>query len=72
MPTISASNRSAPSTSGPTDSTAARFDLADPWGNQYELNCYDYDTVTTELVEPDNIEPDRYWLQDLYDAHRPP
>ena len=21
------------------------FDLADPWGNLYELNCYDYERV---------------------------
>lgn len=36
------------------------FDLADPWGNQYELNCYDYDTVNVGLVEADGIEPARY------------
>ena len=29
------------------------FDLVDPWGNQYELNCYDYDRVRAELVEAD-------------------
>ncbi|MDO9061541.1 MAG: chromate transporter, partial [Bradyrhizobium sp.] len=27
------------------------FDLTDPWGNQYELNCYDYDTVKVGFVE---------------------
>ena len=37
------------------------FDLADPWGNQYELNCYDYDTVKVGLVEAEGIEPVRYW-----------
>ncbi len=46
------------------------FNLADPWGNHYELNCYDYDTIKTELVLADNIEPARYWPKDLYDAHR--
>ncbi len=37
------------------------FDLADPWGNQYEVNCYEYDRVATELVEADGISPTRYW-----------
>ena len=27
------------------------FDLADPWGNLYELNCYDYERVKTDLVK---------------------
>ena len=34
------------------------FDLADPWGNIYELNCYDYDRVRAELVEAGAVEPD--------------
>ncbi len=41
------------------------FDLVDPWGNQYELNCYDYDTIKNELIEADAIEPARYWARDL-------
>ena len=45
------------------------FELADPWGNQYELNCYDYDRVRKELVEADGITPMRYWPRELYDAH---
>jgi hypothetical protein len=45
------------------------FDLADPWGNQYELNCYDYERVRTDLVEPDGITPVRYWPRELYDSH---
>jgi len=43
------------------------FDLADPWGNQYELNCYDYETVRTALIETDGISPVRYWPRELYD-----
>jgi catechol 2,3-dioxygenase-like lactoylglutathione lyase family enzyme len=43
------------------------FDLSDPWGNRYELNCYDYERVRTELIEPDGICPTRYWSRDLYD-----
>lgn len=46
------------------------FNLADPWGNQYELNCYDYDRIKNELVDPDHVEPVRYWPGDLYNAHR--
>jgi catechol 2,3-dioxygenase-like lactoylglutathione lyase family enzyme len=46
------------------------YDLADPWGNRYELNCYDYDRVRTDLIEADAIEPTRYWTQDLYLEHR--
>lgn len=46
------------------------FDLVDPWGNQYELNCYEYDRIMTELVGPDGISPTRYWPRELYDARR--
>ena len=45
------------------------FDLADPWGNQYELNCYDYDRVRTELIEADAVEAVRYWPRELYRAY---
>ena len=31
------------------------YDFADPWGNRYELNCYDYDRIKTDLIEPDGI-----------------
>jgi catechol 2,3-dioxygenase-like lactoylglutathione lyase family enzyme len=46
------------------------FDLADPWGNQYELNCYDYDRIKVELVEADGFEPVRYWPRELYTTYR--
>ncbi len=45
------------------------FDLVDPWGNQYELNCYDYARIKTELIETDSIEPVRYWPHGLYDTY---
>jgi catechol 2,3-dioxygenase-like lactoylglutathione lyase family enzyme len=35
------------------------FDLADPWGHQYELNCYDHETVRHQLVEVDGVVPVR-------------
>ncbi|MEQ8841721.1 MAG: hypothetical protein RIB98_12135 [Acidimicrobiales bacterium] len=46
------------------------FDLADPWGNQYELNCYDYDRIVTDLVDADGLRPVRYWPADLHERHR--
>lgn len=42
------------------------YDLVDPWGNQYELNCYDYDRIAADLVKAEKIEPTRYWPEDLY------
>lgn len=42
------------------------FNLADPWGNQYELNCYDYERVRAELIESDGVEPQRYWPRELF------
>jgi len=44
------------------------FDLVDPWGNKYELNCYDYDRIKDDLVDADGIDPVRYWPRDLFDA----
>jgi catechol 2,3-dioxygenase-like lactoylglutathione lyase family enzyme len=43
------------------------FNLADPWGNQYELNCYDYERVKAELVEASGIQPQRYWPRALFE-----
>jgi hypothetical protein len=48
------------------------FDLVDPWGSQYELNCYDYERVRAELVQADAVEVVRYWPRELYDAYRKP
>ncbi len=45
------------------------FDLVDPWGNLYELNCYDYERVRVELVEADAVEPDRYWPRNLFESY---
>ena len=46
------------------------FNFVDPWGNQYELNCYEYDRIKTELIEADGIEPERYWPREQYRAYR--
>jgi catechol 2,3-dioxygenase-like lactoylglutathione lyase family enzyme len=37
------------------------YDFTDPWGNRFELNCYDYERVRTDLVEADGLSPVRYW-----------
>lgn len=42
------------------------FDLADPWANQYELNCYDYARVKAELIDEDHVDAVRYWPPSLY------
>lgn len=42
------------------------FNFADPWGNQYELNCYEYERIETELVKAKEIETVRYWPRALY------
>jgi len=46
------------------------FDLTDPWGNVYELNCYEYDAIRRDLIEADGIEPRRYWPPELYADRR--
>lgn len=45
------------------------FELADPWGNRYELNCYEYDRIRLDLIEADAVTPVRYWPRELYDRH---
>jgi catechol 2,3-dioxygenase-like lactoylglutathione lyase family enzyme len=45
------------------------FDLVDPWGNRYELNCYDYERIKTELIEAQGVVPVRYWPRELYVAY---
>ena len=45
------------------------FNFIDPWRNQYELNCYDYDRVQAELVQPDAITPVRYWPSEQFGLH---
>jgi catechol 2,3-dioxygenase-like lactoylglutathione lyase family enzyme len=48
------------------------FNFADPWGNRYELNCYDYEGVRAELLDRDGVSPTRYWPESLIDAWREP
>ena len=44
------------------------YELADPWGNRFELNCEDYEAIRAGLVEEDGIEPQRKWPVELYEA----
>ncbi len=46
------------------------YNLADPWGNVYEINCYDYERVAKDVIEAHGITPVRYWPRDLYTAYR--
>lgn len=48
------------------------YDLVDPWGNQYELNCYEYERVRTDLIDADGITPARYWSRADYENYRTP
>lgn len=41
-------------------------DFTDPWGNLFELNCYDYDRIRSDLIEADGITPVRYWPRELF------
>lgn len=43
------------------------IDLVDPWGNLYELNCYDHAAVGQWLLVA-GAEPTRYWPHELYEA----
>ncbi len=45
------------------------FDLVDPWGNQYELNCYEYERVRDELVAADGVRVERYWPREVFEAY---
>jgi catechol 2,3-dioxygenase-like lactoylglutathione lyase family enzyme len=46
------------------------YNLADPWGNQYELNCYDYARIEVDLIEADGVEPVRYWPRELHASYQ--
>ncbi len=37
------------------------YDFQDPWGNRFELNCYEIEAVKRELIDRDGITPVRYW-----------
>ena len=45
------------------------YNFTDPWGNNFELNCYEYERIKAELIEADSVQPVRYWPSDLYDQY---
>jgi|GEM_PF-854648 len=45
------------------------YNLSDPWGNQYELNCYDYARVAADLIAADGVTPTRYWPAELHTSY---
>lgn len=45
------------------------YEFTDPWGNRFELNTYDYDTVQAEFAAC-GVTPQRLWPADLYPAYR--
>ncbi len=46
------------------------YNISDPWGNQYEINCYDYARIERELVEAGGVQPVRYWPAEVYERYR--
>lgn len=46
------------------------YNFVDPWGNHFELNCYEYDCVQAQFIEVDGIEPVRFWSRDLYERYQ--
>lgn len=45
------------------------IDFADPWGNRFELNCYDYATIARDLVGAEGLEPTRYWPRTDFEGY---
>ncbi len=45
------------------------FDLVDPWGNRYELNCYEYDRIRVDLVDADAVDAVRHWPRESYEKY---
>jgi catechol 2,3-dioxygenase-like lactoylglutathione lyase family enzyme len=45
------------------------YNFADPWGNNFELNCYEYERVKMDLIEADGVDPVRYWPHELYEQY---
>lgn len=46
------------------------YEFSDPWGNRFELNCYDYDRIEHDLVLTDGLRPHRMWPVGLYADYR--
>jgi catechol 2,3-dioxygenase-like lactoylglutathione lyase family enzyme len=46
------------------------YNFTDPWGNHFELNCYDYERIKADLIAADGVEPVRYWPRELHQQFR--
>ena len=44
------------------------YEFSDPWGNRFELNCYDHEAVRAALVDVDGVEAERKWPDGLHRA----
>lgn len=41
-----------------------------PNGNNFELNCYDYDRIRQDLIQADGIDPVRYWPLSQFERYK--
>ena len=46
------------------------YNFADPWGNNFELNCYEYERIRAELIEAEAVQPVRYWPRELFEQYK--
>jgi len=45
------------------------YNFADPWGNNFELNCYEYERIKVDLIDTEGVKPVRYWPRVLYEQY---
>lgn len=46
------------------------YNFIDPWGNNFELNCYDYEYIKEALIEAKGLVPVRYWPHELFENYQ--
>lgn len=46
------------------------YNFADPWGNIFELNCYEYDDIKGNLIKADGVQAVRYWPHSAYEQYK--
>jgi catechol 2,3-dioxygenase-like lactoylglutathione lyase family enzyme len=46
------------------------YNIADPWSNNFELNCYEYERVKVDFIEADGVEAVHYWPRELYEQYQ--
>ena len=45
------------------------YNFADPLGNNFELNCYEYERIKVDLIDTEGVKPVRYWPRVLYEQY---